>query len=104
MADDLEEITGFILARLAEHARTAELFHERGCPGSRSSCQCPVPAQIRDQADIAGREVRHCEQQIRTDDIYASGWPHTALGAWKTLGAFALPYEMHPSWRERWRP
>ena len=97
------ELIGFVVSRLAEEAQSAALFHELDCAGP-ARCRCPVPRQICARVAITRGIVGACEQRLLRGDVHGPGWPPGPLSAWKVLGAFALPYELHPSWQERWRP
>jgi hypothetical protein len=95
----ITDLSEFLQARLDEDEGDAALFHEFTCP-ARGFCRCLVPRQILDHVAIRRRIVRGSERRLRSHDPR----PATVSTAWQTLGAFALPYEQHPRWREYWRP
>ena len=110
-------IADFIRDRFDEEERDAGLFHELGCPipknrdypfsqpaDERGRCECPTPIQLLDLIESRRQIVRDCEQQTLQLDPQSPDWLLLMLYVRQALGALALPYELHPDWREEWRP
>ncbi|MEU5323993.1 DUF6221 family protein [Streptomyces sp. NPDC021056] len=100
--DTATDLASFVHDRLDEEERDAALFHELDCPG-RVSCSCPCPARLRDQIAIHRQNLRHCEQRIKRGQEELC-WPLDSFFAFETMKALALPYELHPDWRDNWYP
>ncbi|WP_238782868.1 DUF6221 family protein [Streptomyces monomycini] len=104
-AAQLTLLTTFLHARLDEDGRTADLFHEAGCPGAEASgCHCLVPQRVRHDVLVRHGLARDCEEAIDDPDHDACDWPHSEMRALLRLKVLALPYELHRQWREEWRP
>jgi hypothetical protein len=107
------DLTAFILARLDEDEQAVALFHELACPAQDPQiihghpgiwCRCPVPRQILRQVWATRHIIHACERHLPSQDTKAPGSLMTAAKIQRTLGAIALSYELHPQWREHWRP
>ncbi|WP_042404908.1 DUF6221 family protein [Streptacidiphilus carbonis] len=110
------ELVAFVAARLVEAEAQAELFHELTCTvvtalgegpprlDGRPRCRCPARAQLVARAHALQRVLRDCEQRIHQDDPQDPSWPLGPIFAEVSVRALALPYELHPQWREEWRP
>jgi hypothetical protein len=99
----------FVRSRLAQEEKQAQLFHELHCPvpvGRRQflACRCPCPRRLLERIAAKYAILSDCERQILCLDDQAPGWLIDSLHARQLLGAIALPYELHPDWREQWRP
>ena len=109
------DLIAFVRDRLAEAEQEADLFHELACaaqtrdgqdrsgPGSQR-CRCPVPTQLAAHTRTLQRVLHDCEHRIREEVPQDPHWPLDQVFAELTLRAIALPYELHPQWREQWRP
>ncbi|PWI12966.1 hypothetical protein DI272_01550 [Streptomyces sp. Act143] len=103
------DLSDFLLARWGEEEDVSVLFHEDACPASRQSgggqaCACACPALIRERIATYRRILADCEQRIRSEQQQGVVWPLESALAYQTMKAFALPFEMHPAFQERWYP
>jgi hypothetical protein len=107
--DTVAELASFVHARLDEEERDAALFHELDCPvsdtaGRISRCGCPCPARILERIALHREAVRGCERRIKHEQAKGLCWPLDSILAFQIMKAFALPFELHPAWRENWYP
>ncbi|MFE6485404.1 DUF6221 family protein [Streptomyces sp. NPDC057757] len=105
--DTVTDLASFIHDRLDEEEREAALFHELDCPvppstGHISRCGCPCPARILNRVAIHRQILQHCEQRIKHEQEKGLCWPLDSILAFQTMKAFALPFELHPAWRDSW--
>ncbi|UIX34221.1 DUF6221 family protein [Streptomyces sp. GQFP] len=106
--DTVTDLASFVHDRLDEEERDAALFHELDCPNShrtgRISCSCPCPDRILDRAATRRDLLRRCEQRIRREAEGDLRWSRDSILAFQTMKALALPFELHPTWRDNWYP
>ncbi|MFI1409851.1 DUF6221 family protein [Streptomyces sp. NPDC020707] len=107
----VSDLTHFLDDRYDEEQRDTVLFHEFGClvplqtaRGRPCPCPCPCPAEMLDQIAVNRRILRNCEHQIWHEQDAGPRWPLESTLAFTTMKAFALPYELHPAWRDIWYP
>ncbi|MGW7645243.1 hypothetical protein [Streptomyces bobili] len=103
--DTATELASFVHARLDEEGRDAILFHELDCPvshtaGRISRCGCPCPARILARIAIHREVIRGCQQRIKHEQEKGLCWPLYSILAFQIMKAFALPFELHPAWRD----
>src|SRR5687768_6547969 len=106
--DTVTDLASFFHNRLDEEERDAALFHELDCPDShrtgRISCSCPCPARMLDRTATRRVLFRRCEQRIKREQEEDLCWPLDSVLAFQTMKALALPFELHPDWRDNWYP
>ncbi|GAA3784733.1 hypothetical protein GCM10022403_019290 [Streptomyces coacervatus] len=105
----LDELVGFLHARLDEDAHDAHLFHELACPCSvtpmrSAGCACPCPASLLAAVRVSEGILRRYEQQLERERQCGLVWPLESSLVFAVLKAMALPYELHPAWRDSWYP
>ncbi|MGA5454876.1 DUF6221 family protein [Streptomyces umbrinus] len=103
------DLVSFLHDRWGEDERDADLFHELGCPASLETrraarCGCPCPAQILDRIAVHRRILIRCEHRMRHEQEQGPCWPLDSVLAFQSMKALALPYELHPAWRDDWYP
>ncbi|MEV0937631.1 DUF6221 family protein [Streptomyces phaeochromogenes] len=103
------DLVSFLHGRWDEEERDADLFHELDCPASPEArrtgrCGCPCPAQMYDRTAVQRRILDRCEQRIRHEQEQGLCWPLDSVLAFQSMKALALPYDLHPSWRDIWYP
>ncbi|WP_328687596.1 DUF6221 family protein [Streptomyces phaeochromogenes] len=103
------DLASFLRGRWGEEERDADLFHELDCPVSPEArraggCGCPCPARILDRTAVQRRILDRCERRMRHEQKEGPCWPLDSVLAFQSMKALALPYELHPSWRDIWYP
>ena len=103
------DLASFLHDRWDEEERDADLFHEPDCPVSPEAqwagrCGCPCTTQILDHTAVQRRILIRCEQRMRHEQEQGPCWPLDSVLAFQSMKALALPYELHPSWRDTWHP
>ena len=112
---DTEALIAFVRDRLAEEECQADLFHELTCTVAEGrqrmdrpdscleTCSCPAAARLSVRAHTLRDALRHCEELLRSSPDHPR-WPLGPVFAENSLRALALPYELHPAWRDHWYP
>ncbi|GGV63350.1 hypothetical protein GCM10010277_69450 [Streptomyces longisporoflavus] len=105
--NDVTDLAAFLKSRWRKECRDAEHFHELSCAApsraAHRSCRCRCPARLQHQLRINDRILRDCIQRIDHERA-SGGWPLDSATAFQTMKALALPYELHPAWRDTWYP
>lgn len=106
--ETVTDLALFLHERWDEEERDAALFHELDCPDphktGRVRCGCPCPARLLDQIATHRVLLRRCEQRIKREREEDLCWPLDSILAFQTMKALALPFELHPDWRDNWYP
>lgn len=105
----LDELVDFLHARLDEDAHDAHLFHELACPRSvapvrSAGCACPCPVSLLAAVGVNAGTLRRYEQRLARERQCGPVWPLESSLVFTGLKAMALPYELHPAWRDGWYP
>ncbi|MFC4608750.1 DUF6221 family protein [Streptomyces maoxianensis] len=105
----LDELVDFLHARLDEDAHDAHLFHELACPRSvapdpSATCACPCPASLLAAVCVNAGILRRYEQRLERERQCGLVWQLELILVFAGLKAMALPYELHPAWRDGWYP
>lgn len=90
-------------------AHDAQLFHELACPRSvapdpSAGCACPCPTSLLAAVDVNAGILRRYEQRLERERQSGLAWPLESSLVFAGLKAMALPYELHPAWRDGWYP
>ncbi|WP_371663008.1 DUF6221 family protein [Streptomyces sp. NBC_00280] len=106
--DTVTDLASFLHVRWDEEERDAVLFQKLDCPAPhetrRVSYGCPCPARILDRIAIHRQIFRRCVQRMKREQDEGLCWPLDSILAFQTMKALALPFELHPGWRDNWYP
>ncbi|MFJ9729324.1 DUF6221 family protein [Streptomyces sp. NPDC101209] len=105
----VSDLAVFLRTRWDEEEDASTLFHELNCPipqatASAGACSCPCPAEIRARLAVQRRILADCERRIQREREAGPCWPVDSIVAFTVMKAFALPFELHPAWQDRWYP
>lgn len=99
-------LSSFVRDRLGQVAEEAVVFHVLVCDPAVvgvGGCECGCRGRL----EAVGGQLRRVdayEARLCGCAHGGVGWPWSAVDAGVDLMCMALPYELHPLWREEWRP
>ncbi|MFD4555066.1 DUF6221 family protein [Streptomyces sp. NPDC058469] len=103
----LTDLASFLHDRWDEEEHDTALFHELDRPiqdgDTRRVCRCPCPARLLERIATDRHILKDCQQRTERER-QAAGWPVDSTLAFQTMKALALPFELHPDWRDNWYP
>ncbi|WP_234476123.1 DUF6221 family protein [Streptomyces sp. MBT65] len=85
------------------HSSTNSTARSHTRRGASAAAADPCPARILDRIATLRILLRRCEQRIKRGQE-VDVWSLDSILAFQSMKALALPFELHPDWRDNWYP